>query len=406
MFRCTWILALFICAFAQAIPNKKDCTTQYQKLSRYYQLSLKQYGRDIVESKGVRLILKDPPQTQREERLLGFLTEYQPPAVSRWYHKASISAMLQWVPRKVSTHALGKPYDFRPIRGIVYNLVTRPVRSVTKRISGRQKDFSNWITIPSGLGAFLYAYEKADEFYKKRLSQRILDRIEEDKALWDKLLEFDFRYHDLRQSRDSGKLTPSAARVEAYLRHHFLSAYFTYMENDFANATKEESREFFFGQPAFFHIQKLVAQGIPQSEQYLYDTDFSPTLSQEQIDALIELNLQLQATLDVLPALAQGDAAQEALKDNPTIEDLAKSLQADPFAQFLFSLKARGILSPEQLGYRLQEDAFWQVRFEEQAILHLAKRRLLADGTASTEPLTLEDVRNEAILEIRAESGR
>lgn len=350
-------------------------------------------GTRAWNSKGVRVFLK-PPEVEAPDHS-GFWAPYVAPT-SHWrivrglHHLVDIH---RWPVRLATYLKGGQAYDFTPLRGITHHTVKRPTRWISAGL-GWKRDPTLAVTLPLELvlGAipWIIYFNWADDEIKKKAVASVQEHGEE----WEKLMQSDFRYQTFLNARHEGVLTDEKAKVAVAIMNQMNAEYFKKRSEE-ASADPEEQKEYYLGLPAFSDIDEVRETGFDRPG-FVKLAKFEEIPSETTIQKLMDSRHDLMLTQERVhqwvhkPAEEQGEGFKKAIS----------AIEQDPHVQELVALKRQGVISQNELSFRIQEDYFWRDRFAEWEILGVQKLKK-SGGKFTDQPLTLKDIRTE----LRAEFG-
>ena len=296
--------------------------------------------------------------------------------------------------RKIAEKAWGEPFDFTPIRGLTENLVHRPTRWTTSKM-GRELEWTHLSRFLAsvGLGTWIWAW--IDDEEKELKAKKLLEKVEERAALWNRFNRYDSRYEDIRGALQSGAVTEEESRLFAVQRNLLLHAYY-----DVRLKHPEVKPEQFLELPFFERALQWKEKGFSSKKGYRTLSGFSETISDEQLAALVQHRHDSLAVMELVSLWIQKSPDLETLlKKNPRAKDLLHSIEHSPFNQSLERMERAGTIDREERGMYLQQDIEWEETTKEWTTLRVEKLKK-QNGIYLEEKLTLEDLRKEILQDI------
>jgi hypothetical protein len=221
-------------------------------------------------------------------------------------------------------------------------------------------------TIPAATVIAVLAMSVYHQTYDRALEDKIVFEIRRNADAYDHLIRSDFRFHSIAQRLARGEIDRDQARQMAFLTQ---LAYKNYYEYRSAHEQDGPAPKTYLGQTLFLHLQPVID---------------SRKLSDESIEHLVQINHDLFLRYAMIDGLVTGGLA---------------SLPDDPFTNRVLQMWGTGRVDKDRARYLLQQDAFWSARLSEYRTAGLVKYKLDQDGRETNQPLTLEDIRREALSE-------
>lgn len=267
-----------------------------------------------------------------------------------------------------------KPTDAGAGRGIYNSLVRRPISHLTDRAGlGRLEP-----TLPALLLASVFAWQGVDAASDSLYEYTINSNIEENKFKFDELVDYDFRFHVIKQRWQNGEINDQEKRSQAYNLKLALDRYYSYREShpDVESVSLEEQAKFL---PLFGHLTKVIEQGVHPADGFIVPPESQGPLRPEQLRTLFAINHDL--LIDYVRVLE--------ILNTDSLEG------ATPFTREIVDLWHRKEISKMEAQRALQEDSFWRHRFLEWKTIGVI--RLNVD---KGRPLLLRDLESEIIDEL------
>ena len=268
-----------------------------------------------------------------------------------------------------------KPEPDIPRRGGIYNyLVTQPISHLSNAIGlGRREPAFPLVLVLAALT--VYSVEAAsDELY----AYEIASQIETNRDRFDELVEFDFRFHAIKERRVRKEISLEDQRNLAYWLKFSLDKYYAYRaSNPNDEVTVDNQMKYL---PLFVHLQSVFKNGVEAAPGFIV-----PSAAQGQLDdrkklLLFEINHSL--FLDY----------QRIVEE---LEGRIPSNTADPFHTRILALLEQKKIQKLEAQRALQEDSYWRHRMMEWNTLGV-KRLNVTNG----RELSLQDLRAEILTEL------
>ena len=349
------------------------------------------YLREIQETKGIRLILKDPSIGPEPASFAGGLLRAPD------NNAGSVAQMFTAIPRRISKDIFGRELVFTPGKAVYDNLIGRPVRFASRTFLGHDKLLSNLVTVPLAIAMSIGVYQPTENYATQKVYQyQINKEITTHRQQYDDLIKTDYRFVDVETQELSGKLNAGQAEREAYFVKLGYTKYYEYMNKSYDPSNPVKTMNTLKNHYLFLHLHNLMEHGVQPTEGFLASPErYGPLSDDEKIELFrrtYQLYFEYQVILD-----HYGSGLAES---NPDILDWIKRSEQDPFFQKLNQLYQSGHLSPEQFVYRLQEDAYWKAKFDQWEVLGITRLKRDATGKWTDSALTLNDIRLETLSEI------
>jgi hypothetical protein len=364
-----------------------DIKSHYLVLKENY---IEKYFFELKDQGPIRLFLKNQNDKPIERKYLFLSRELTNSELT--FIKSPILYAVQYIPRTVTSYFFGVAFEFHPISNLNYYLIKKPFTNLTKKIFKEEKELSLLVTTPIGFGVIWVAFDFAYELYDKKLNQKKIDLIEENKEKWDNLIENDFSLNGIKELLQNKKITPMEARKKAYMMLSLFNDYYSFMNSKYANLTDDEKIDWAIKHPLFLDIKKFNSDGITRSKQYIYLDGFTSHPSKEQILALIDCMHSYYMTNNIIFQMVNTPDAP-TLKE-PSISEILNQIIHDPFYKKIHALYKENKITKNQFTYKLQEDCFWQERFKKWEILKIRRQKISPENN-QVIPVTLNDIRNE-----------
>lgn len=358
------------------------------------------YGQEVWRTRGMRIFLKDLSPAEAERSLLEGFFRSPEPAGSSGRIVTAFRNTIHFVPKTLSRALVGKPYEFTPFQGVNHLLVRAPIAKVSKLL-GRPKQ----PTLLTDMVIGAVAYGAADKYFQRRVKEKFDENLKQEAAMYDLLIESDYRFDSIRDALAANRISREAARQEAYLLYLAYSEYFKYMQEQVDRDGPQVSKEKLLNHHLFVHLREVIQNGVPETEGYVRVRPGPAKPTPEQAEDLFRVNHLLYLKYAIIPELLKGSELLREMRANPAIASVIKSIEEDPFAKFLIVQRREGRITEAELQRYLGEDAHWQAELQQLDVIGLAKLKIV-DGHYSREPLTISDIRGEIEAEILGKTAR
>ncbi len=277
-------------------------------------------------------------------------------------------------------------------KGIYNSLVRRSVGSATRSLGFGRKE----PTLPALMFASFLAWQAIDDGWNDLLDFRVEHSVTYNAAAFQDLIDFDFRFHEIKQDAESGRMSNHEALISAYWRKVSIDNYYKFRNSQTAwFPTLQDELKYlnFFGD-----LKGVIENGVEQKPGYDVPQAKRGPLSAEQVMRLIELNHTLYTKYQIVIEMVSDDPLfLSKLKMNPDVREAADEMTKDPFTVRVLNMKRSGAISTKQAQLILQEDAFWQTRFAEWQTIGVKKLKVAPNGNPTNTPLSLDDIRAEML---------
>lgn len=358
-----------------------------------------------------RFFLKNTPPDDPKRLLSGFLTEYKAPDKKPNFYETYVLDLFQHPFRKFTRAITGTAYDAAPFMGFYYNFAQRLPRALTRYKFGKPLDLKTPFALPLGMTpvfvAGAYAYDAWDWSANNALLDRQIALIEENFEDWDNLINFDIRFQSLKNLRNSSQISPEIARQKAFLLKKKLEAYFIIRHQQIEqNLSDTEALPHYLDFEFFADLKNFSEKGVPENKSsYIYQKDFLPGLSLDQISELSQIKHEemafLQLVWDWTTALDPSDL-EPFLNSAPTLKHKFEIFRSSSFVKDLLEICNSKQLNRFQVAGFLQQEISWQFRFKQQQILKIYRKFRDSMGQLTDQALTLEDIHKELLQEVKS----
>lgn len=360
--------ALCFSAAASASPREK-CREWLERV--------KTYSKEVADSRGVRLFLKQARSA--DNRYFRFLSPSPPK-----------SNVFSWLVSEMPVRLSGiHDRKFTPFSGLYYVLVQQPVGELTSRLGrGRLEPTLPVVVLMSAL-----AWQGYDQAWNKITEDKIWSEIVTHKDLYEELLDYDFRFHDIRERMQNGEISLKRAQYESFWRKLAIDKYYSDRDKYGINGNLADQR---FYLNFFTNLKKIVEKGVRPAPGFLIPVSAQGPLHDDQILRLIEVNHHLYDQYKIVADLVRTPNPAQIDSHEPEAEQFRQKL-TDAFVQQILKWLNDRLISVNEAQSILQEDVFWQARFQEWQIVGATKLKVSNHGTITASPLTLQDIRNEIL---------
>lgn len=394
-----WVIGFLLPKAAVTDTFCEKSLSYLAKGKLYVSTNTVKYAKEVVQSRGRRILLKEVANgPEPDTRYLHLLTLHSDEDTGvHFLLRNHFTDLVQYIPRKITKSMLGKGYDLTPIKAFHHWIIRPPTRWVTTRAFGKEMDWTLPVYLMGGFGGWTVAWNYIDEVDEDLKLRKMVNELAVHAPEWDKIIESDIRYQDIKRALAEGELTPDEARIAAGMHNEMLFAYYDFMVKN-PNSLPEP----FMDSPLFERVKNWKETGVPQIEGYRYLPGFSSAVDESQINELTQHTHRTLALLEILSIwISHPEEIQKMAKKNKSIQKILSELQNDPFTKKLEHFRKTGKITQAKLLYYLQEDVEWQRNFAEWKILRVQKLRK-SNGKYLTVPLTLEDIRQETLQTISA----
>ena len=362
----------------------------------------KSYSRDVVTSRGRLLFLKNFEPDGRETKWAGLLTKQEPDFQSRGISKY-FGQLISYLPRKIGgLLARDQQYQFTPFSGLYNITMKNPVGYLSRKLSGTKFEPAFFFKIPLVLTLSVGVYLGADAVYQAKLQTHINTEITSHAVQYEQAIRSDYRYKKIKNALEKSEITQEEAHREAYFISLAYSQYFQYRDSQSSKPTLD-SEMALLDHYLFSHLKPVIERGVTKASGYVVPKASLGPLSEPQIMRLFQnTHLRYLKYQIIIEMLKKSDLFIR-IEANSQFSEIIKRIENDPFIRSLFGFHEKGHLTTEQLQIYLQEDIYWQSRFQDWETIGVT--RLKVDGGQfSHEPLKIEDIRREILSEISSQT--
>lgn len=362
---------------------------------------VKNYGHEIIQTRGLRLFLKNNKSEQDATKWYGLLTK-QKIDINQSRFISYFTDIVEYVPRKLGqTLSRENGYLFTPFDGL-YNLTFRmPIEYFTSKFFNRKLEPAFFLKIPVILALSFSMSHQLDVVYQNQLENHLKTEISDHSKEYDKIIQSDYRYRKIKNAIQSGQMTRDQAYREAYLISLAYSQYFKYRDSN-QNEFKLESELKLLDHYLFEHLKPIMFNGIQKSmfsDDYFVPTESIGLLTDDQKILIFKNAHQRYLKYQIIVELVNQSELWKQMLTSEKMQQLIQPILQDPFTVELMNLYKNDKISRDQLQTYLQEDMYWQNRFLDYDILGIKKYKKI-NGISSNHFLTLADIREEILLEI------
>lgn len=373
--------------------------------------------------KAATLFIKDAPTHVLETKRLGFATK-----ISSNHDKSKIFKAIEYtfdfIPNQLGhLITLDRSFTFTPFKAIDEWTLDKPAHFVSQKISGKKKELGFLSKLPIWVMMSVATWNVIDQkiFWpaaEKEASERILEITNTQSAYFDKLIDTDFKFRQIKQQRDetlplAKPLEYNGKNLESYIetpvvRSRFLayglkqeySKYFeTYREQTQRNGvlSLKQNQEVFGTNPLFAHLDFFFGPEAKHAPGSYVAPQHRGPITDKQKEKLYNLTHLLYAkyiTLEIM--LNTKTDIQTLIKKSA----LARDIYNDPYTQELYKLRNQGRITQEELKYFLEEDAYFKYYMSIFETLHITNFKEV-NGNYTNEPLTLNDLRTSRLESLK-----
>ena len=360
---------------------------------------IKTYVREVKKTKGVRIFLKDFDSSEEvPSKWAGLLT----------YNENTNDGILDYInyvlesPSRVIGRVLSKgPYLFTPFNIIYTNMLSRPTRMISKKILNREMEPTTLVNFGFFGGAGIASYILVDSIYQKEFIRHIEEEIGAHGEDYDALIETDYRYIKIKRLLKSKKITKEEARREAYLVKTAYSQFFTYLQGREDFKDKEFNKKL-LDHYLFTHLKNIFEKGIEKADGFIVPKSSIGEISEDQKLSLFKRTYKLYLSYQIVQEFINETALFSKMKDSSEFRDMIGLIEEDPFTTELVKLHNENIIDRNELISYLQEDQYWQHKFDQWKTIKVQRLKKGKDGFLDS-PLSLKDIRNEILEDISSQ---
>lgn len=289
--------------------------------------------------------------------------------------------------------------DAEPPRGRIYrHFVQRPSWAISQAVLGRRVEPTNWITVPAALALGMLTWGGYAGAYNYELRHKIEHSIEVDAPEYDKLIASDFRYHAVKEDLENGLITKEQARQGAYELRLAYRNYYDYRAKHLREDGDLKSQMWYLNQTLFLPLKQVIEKGVTIQPGYgLLSGERGGPLSSEEKLRLFRIYHGLFLKYQIIDELIGGTQLFQRMQGNPHFAAQIGTLLNDPFTKKILELNRQGRIDSSKARWFLQRDAYWKALFDELETVGLAREKLDQDGRPTGETLTLNDIRKEVL---------
>lgn len=362
------------------------------------------YFRQVVESRGLRLFVKESRQTEHT-KWQGVLRHV--PRETLAQTPRPINALrfaAKTLPLKlfgIETHANGGRYELTPVRAMYEHTIVRGANHLSRVTLNKELEPAFFARLPFIILISALIWSQIDAYYAEQLETHRAEIILENKALYERLIQTDYRYRSLKRQLADQTISLEEALESAYWIEFAYSQYFNFRDANPEALTSLEGSSPLLTHLAFNHLEKIFQEGVRSQPGFDVPPGRLGPINEQQKLELVQLNHALNLRYQLLTEYVhQTEVFGELRQDPKVLEALDLSL-ATPFGKRLVEAHEAGRIDRGQLLSMLQEEAYWQTRFAEWGVIGVRKLKRNADGAMTGQALTLDHIRSEILADIR-----
>lgn len=373
--------------------------------------AMKDWWEEVKRTRGARLLLKDIKEPEPSRLLSGLFHEHKVPEQKRWYHHFKwINPMhyFQQPFRWTTKWLTGKPHDLDIFSFMYHTLVRRPTAAATDRWLGRRQEPTLLFKLPLAFGTAYLVMHGIDQWWDRKIEEKMKESIDEHKEEFDEMLEKDFRFAVLKEmqeqieTEEGRKLTQQEMREAVYKLQQAHIAYAKYMAEDAKKDDPKTRREKRLSAMGFIapHITVLAEEGVKPRPGFLTPPDKVGKLSDEQLDDILDIQDELTTRYHVIWTHLKGKKEdREKMMESENLKKRLNGILQDPYIKALCDLHDKKEISDDDLLFEIQRDSEWKARLATCEVMGVTPLRREGDQITD-EPLTILTVRVEALNEL------
>lgn len=386
-------------SYADSAVKPNRCAALFSSSSGIWQKT-KNYGREVLDSRGRRLFLKSVEEDGNQTKWYGLLTKQEPDFTKKGVSKY-LSSIINYLPKKIGgLLARDSQYRLTPFSGLYNVTMQKPVGYLTRKLGGTKFEPAFFFKFPVVLALSIGVYLGADAVYQSKLQGHINTEITNHSIQYEKIISSDFRYNKIRVALEKGEISQEESQREAYMISLAYSQYFQFRDSQSKQPTVE-SESSLLDHYLFAHLKPVIENGVSKADGYKVPKSSLGPLSESQILDLFQNAHIRYLKYQIVVEMLKGSDLYQKMKLDPHFSEVVRRIEDDPFARKLMSLHERGTISADQLQIYLQEDIYWQNRFQDWETIGVTRLKLEGDKF-SDQPLYIEDIRNEILIEINS----
>lgn len=358
----------------------------------------KQYTREVISSKGRRLFLKNYEIDDASIRWNGLLSMQEPNFSSKGVGKY-FRNILSYLPRKIGgLLAQDNRYTLSPLRGLYYTSMKKPIGFLSQRLSGTKFEPAFFFKFPVTLALSIGLYISADHAYQVELQNHVNDEISVHADQYEQLIQSDFRYRKIKAALDSGSISKDDANTEAYMISMAYTQYFQYRDSSNSEVSLENELNL-LDHYLFSHLKNVIENGVSEANGYQINDESFGQLSEEQVLSLFSNTHLRYLKHQIIIEMVNNSELYSEMQRVPEFQEIIDGIARDPFTSELFNLYEDNRITKFDLIRALQEDTYWQNRFQDWKTLDIV--RLQHNGSVFVDiPLSIDDIRSEIISDL------
>ena len=358
------------------------------------------YIQQVVASKGLRLLVKDSKEISAETRWGGLLRLRPDISMDKsWRLTRYLRYMVKTLPLVVFRIDPKGRFELKPLKAGYENLVVKPSNWISEKLTGQKKEPAFFARASVAMALSFLAWNHIDARYTEELQKHMVQNIQQNESVYQHLINDDFRYRQIKADFDKGKISMQKAEQDAYWVE---LAYADYYKNRDANLEKTPTLDGemkLINHLLFKHLKPIIADGVKPQPGFIIPDNAVGPIREDQKMELFKINHILNLRYQLIPEMVNSTPLYESIKNDPEISKLLSQSFDSEFGQKLLILAGNKKISPERLSFYLQEDAYWQARFQEWATINVIKLKKI-NGQYTNQPLAIRDIQSEILAEI------
>ncbi|MNT16949.1 hypothetical protein D3C72_1520760 [compost metagenome] len=237
--------------------------------------------------------------------------------------------------------------------------------------------------------------------YQNRLDAHVRHEISSNAQAYEHSIQTDYRYNKIKQALNKGEITHEEAQREAYLISLSYSSYFEYRASNKEAPTLAGEMKL-IDHYLFVHLKKVITEGVeklPLESGYRIPDSAAGPLKDGQKMELFANAHQRYLKYQIIQEMVADTPMWKEIRTSDQLKNIVDAIVNDPFTKELVTLKEQGKINEGELQSYLQEDAYWQNKFQDWNTLGITRLQN-ENGQFINQPLTLSDIRQEVLVEI------
>lgn len=360
------------------------------------------YFRQVIETRGLRLFVKE--SAQPESTKWAGVVRHVPRATLDSAPKTidGIRYVAKTLPLKlfgVETATDRGRYELAPVTALYHGTVVRASNHLSREFLNKNLEPAFFSRLPFMILMSTIIWNQIDAYYAEKLSDHRLEIISKNKDLYKGLIQNDFRYRSIKKKLAEQSISEAESLESAYWIEIAYANYFEYRESHPEVLTSLSESEGLLGHLVFNHLEKVFNEGVQSQPGFDVPSARLGPISDAQKLQLLQVNHALALRYQLLTEYVNQTDAFRRLSKAPEVQEALDLSLKTGFGGKIIELAESGRITRGQLLAALQEEAYWQTRFAEWSIIGVHKIKKTQDGFASSEILTLEDIRSEILAD-------